>query len=136
MATKITKRERYESIIEMANAIDGNGSSGFDVNGIIEFCENEIAALERKAAKAKETAAKKRAEGDALTDAVLEALTEDFEPIAEIAARVEGDDVTVSKISYRLNALSKAENPSVEKGELVIEGEKGKRKVVGYRRIG
>lgn len=136
MATKITKRERYESIVELAKLAEENGFEGFDLDGIVEFCENEVAALDRKAAKAKEAAAKKKAEGDALTDAVLEALTEEFEPIAEIAARIEGEDITVSKVSYRLNALSKAENPSVEKGELTIEGEKGKRKVVGYRLIG
>ena len=127
--TKITKRERYESIrtyFETIGVVDG-----VDVDGIIEFCDAEIAALDRKAAKAKETAAKKRAEGDELTNAVLAAVGDEFESIADIAARIEGDDVSLSKVAYRLNAAFKA--GTLEKGELTIEGDKGKRKVVAYR---
>lgn len=126
---RLTDRAIYTAIAE--GTLDT-----LDVDTITAWAEKKIAQLDRKAAKAKETAAKKRAEGDELTEAVLAALTEDFEPIADIAARIEGEEVTVSKVSYRLNALSKAENPSVEKGELVIEGEGKKRKCVGYRLIG
>lgn len=125
---KLTDRKIYAAIAE--GELD---SLNYDV--IVAWAEKKIAQLDHKAAKAKETAAAKRAAGDALSEAVLEAVGPEFEPIADIAARIEGEDVTVSKISYRLNALSKAENPLVEKGEIVLEGEK-RRKVVGYRRIG
>ena len=103
---------------------------------IVEFCENEIALLDKKAAKAKETAAKKRAAGDNLTDAVRAVLSkEEFEPIADIAARIEGEDVTVSKVTYRLTQLVK--NGEAEKAEVEIAGGEGqkKRKIMGYRLI-
>ena len=98
---------------------------------------SEIALLDKKAAKAKETAAKKRAEGDELTDAVRAALSnEQLEPIADIAARIEGEDVTVSKVTYRLTQLVK--NGEAEKGEISIPGGEGvkARKIMGYRLIG
>ena len=129
METKITKREMYEAIITMVNG----GEMKYDAEAFVEFCENEIALLDKKAEKAKERAAVKRAEGDELTDAVYAALGEDFEPIADIAARVEGADVTVSKVTYRLGQLVKA--GKAEKQELVIDGGEGqkKRKVQGYK---
>lgn len=121
---KLTDRKIYAAIV------DGTFED-LDVDTIVAWAEKKIAQLDRKAAKAKETAAAKKAEGDALTDAVLASLTTEFEPIAEIASRIEGDDVTLSKVSYRLNAAYKA--GKIEKGEVVLTGEKGKRKVVAYR---
>lgn len=129
MTDKLTDRKIYTAIAE-------GTFEDLDTDAIVAWAEKKIAQLDHKAAKAKETAAAKKAEGDALTAAVLEAVGMDFEPIADIAARIEGEDVTVSKVSYRLNALSKAENPAIEKGEIVLEGENKRRKVVAYRRIG
>ena len=128
---KITKREMFEAIIEGVEA----GSFKYDVEDIKAFCENEIALLDKKAAKAKELAAKKRKEGDDLTDAVRAALSADeFEPIAEIAARIEGDDVTVAKVTYRLTQLVK--NGEAEKQEVSIASGEGKaRKVQGYKAV-
>ena len=127
---KITKREMYEAVIEVMNG----GELKYDPADVIAFCENEIALLDKKAAKAKETAAKKRAEGDELTDAVRAALSADtFEPISDIAARIEGEDVTVAKVTYRLTTLVK--NGEAEKSEITVPAtETSKaRKICGYR---
>ena len=123
---KLTDRKIYTAIAE-------GTLEDLDADVIAAWAEKKIDQLDRKAAKAKETAAKKKAEGDALTDAIKAALTTEFESIAEIASRIEGDDVTLSKVSYRLNAAFKA--GEIEKGEIVLTGEKGKRKVVAYRAI-
>lgn len=123
---KITERKIYTAIVE-------GTFEDLDVDTVVAWAEKKIAQLDHKAAKAKENAEKKKAEGDALTDAVLASLTTEFEPIAEIASRIEGDDITLSKVSYRLNAAYKA--GKIEKGEVVLTGEKGKRKVVAYRAI-
>ena len=136
---KITKREMFEAIKGLAESgalhmQDFN--EAISDSAVAEFCENEIALLDKKAAKAKETAAKKRAEGDELTDAVRAALsTEEFEPIAEIATRIEGPDVTVSKVTYRLTQLVK--NGEAEKQEISVAGGEGQkaRKIMGYRAI-
>ena len=124
---KLTDRKIYTAIVE-------GTFDDLDTDTIVAWAEKKIAQLDHKAAKAKETAAKKKAEGDELTNAVLAAVGEDFESIADIAARIEGEDVTVSKVAYRLNAAAKA--GTLEKGELVVEGDKGKRKVVAYKLIG
>ena len=130
---KMTKREMFEAIIEAAKGAEFK----FTAKDVITFAENEIALLDKKAVKAKERAAQKRAEGDELTDAVRAAMsTEDFEPIAEIAARIDGEDVTVAKVTYRLTQLVK--NGEAEKQELTIPGAEGQkaRKVQGYKLIG
>ena len=123
-SNKLTDRKIYTAIVE-------GTFDDLDTDAIVAWAEKKIAQLDHKAAKAKETAAKKRAEGDALTDAVLQAVSDEFESISTIASRIEGEDVTVSKIAYRLNAAAKA--GKLEKGELVLEGEKGKRRVVAYK---
>ena len=138
---KMTKRNVYEALINYANggAMAYAGDEGDVVvtaEALAAFAENEIALLDKKAVKAKERAAQKRAEGDELTDAVRAALsTETFEPIAEIAARIEGEDVTVAKVTYRLTQLVK--NSEAEKQELTIPGAEGQksRKVQGYKLV-
>ena len=131
---KLTKRSVYEALINYATtgvmSYDGNEITAED---LAAFAENEIALLDKKAEKAKERAATKRAEGDALTDAVRGALTGEFESIADIAARIEGDDVTVSKITYRLGQLVK--NGEAEKDQLTIPATETTkaRKIMGYR---
>lgn len=131
ITAKITKRDRYTALIAFLKSAETVDTD------LVEFCENEIALLDKKAVKAKERAATKRAEGDALTDAVRAAMsTEEFEPIADIAARIEGEDVTVAKVTYRLTQLVK--NGEAEKSELTIPGGEGQksRKVQGYKLIG
>lgn len=129
MTNKLTDRIIYSAILN-------NTTDTLDANALAAWAEKKLDQLDRKAVKAKETAAKKRAEGDALTEAVYEATSDEFESISAIAERIEGADVTVSKVSYRLNALSKGDAPRLEKGEVTVEGDGKKRKVVAYRRIG
>ena len=134
---KITKREMFEALVNyavsgvMAFAAE-EGDVVVSTEALEAFAKNEIALLDAKAAKAKERAAVKRAEGDALTDAVREALTEEAATIADIAARIEGEDVTVGKVQFRLNQLAK--NGEAIKGEITIPATEGSkaRKVVSY----
>ena len=131
---KITKREMYEVIAAGAES----GKFAVDVADIVDFCNKEIAALDKKAAKAKERAASKAAEADALTGLVADALaTDEFKTIADIAAVVaESDaDATVSKVTYRLSKLVK--DGAAEKTEVTVPGKDGgkSRKVVAYRAL-
>lgn len=126
MANKITKREMYTNIM---NLLADNAE-------VVNFCEHEIELLDKKAAKAKETAKTKKAATDELTEAVASVLNDEFQTIADVTAQIEGEDVTTAKVQYRLNALVKA--GAAEKGEVVIEASEGKkaRKVVAYKVIG
>lgn len=94
---KVTKRERFNEIIDVLSGIDGTAD-------LVAFVEDQIALLDRKAAKAKETAATKKAE-DALLPVVEAALTDELSTIADIVARIDVEDVTAAKAASRLNKL-------------------------------
>ena len=120
---KITKRDNYKSIIGVL--IDA------DREDLAKVIEHEIELLDAKSSKAKATAAKKKAEGDALRDAVQAVLTDEFQTIADITAKVEGEDVSAAKVQYRLNALVGA-GIAVKEQITVGEGE-SKRKLMSYK---
>ena len=128
---KITKREMFEAIKETFET----GSCKYEASVVMDFCSKEIAALDAKAAKAKERAAAKKAEVDELMTQVEEALTGEFQTIADIAAVVAevNADATVSKTTYRLTKLVEA--GIAEKTQISIPGADGgkTRKVQGYR---
>ena len=99
---KITKAQKYEMIEDILNTVDGD-----NIDMLIEFVQNEHAALTRKAAKAKETAAAKKTELDDLAVAVLNALSDDpmsreqvFDAVADF-----GDEISVAKVGARLTKL-------------------------------
>lgn len=128
---KITKKDIYEAI---AKAME-TGESPIEPQEIIDFCLKEIAALDRKAEKARENAAKKRKEGDVLTDLVKEALTDEYSIIADIAARIESDEIeiTAAKVQYRLNQL--IQMGEAEKADVSVGETGSKRTLKGYRKI-
>ena len=138
---KITKREMFEAIKGLAESralhmVDFN--ENITDEAVAEFCANEIDLLDKKAAKAKERKAIKKAEGDELTDIVRDAMsTEEFETREDIFKKLEVDeDVTIAKVGYRLTTL--VNNGEAEKTEITlpaeVEGGK-KRKVMGYRKL-
>ena len=128
---KITKREMFEAIKETFET----GTCKFDAATVMAFCDREIASLDSKAAKAKERAAAKKAEADVLMDQVRDALTGEFQTIADIAAAVAevNADATVSKVTYRLTKLVEAGD--AEKTDVTVPGVDGAkaRKVKAFR---
>ena len=128
---KITKREMFEAIKETFET----GTCKFDAATVMAFCDKEIASLDAKAAKAKERAAAKKAEADVLMDQVRDALTGEFQTIADIAAAVAevNPDATVSKTTYRLTKLVEAN--VAEKTDVSVPGVDGgkARKVKAFR---
>ena len=123
MEKKITKRDNFNAIIGVL--IDA------DREDLAKVIEHEIELLDAKSSKAKATAAKKKAEGDALRDAVQAVLTDELQTIADITAKVEGEDVSTAKVQYRLNALVGA-GIAVKEQVTVGEGE-SRRKLMAYR---
>lgn len=130
---KITKREMFEAIKETFET----GSCKYDAATVMAFCDKEIASLDAKAAKAKERAAAKKAEADVLMGQVEDALTGEFQTIADIAAAVAGvnADATVSKVTYRLTKLVEA--GVAEKTDVSVPGVDGgkARKVKAFRAV-
>ena len=130
---KITKREMFEAIKETFET----GTCKFDAATVMEFCDKEIASLDVKAAKAKERAAAKKAEADILMGQVEDALTSEFQTIADIATAVAAvnPDSTVSKVTYRLTKLVEA--GVAEKTQTTIPATEGTkaRKVQAYKLV-
>ena len=131
---KITKREMFEAI----KAAFTTGECELTADVVTAFCDKEIAALDTKAAKAKERAAAKKAEADVLMGQVADALdAEEFKTIADIAAVVAevNADATVSKVTYRLTKL--VESGAAEKTQVTIPATDGAkaRKVQAYRAV-
>ena len=125
---KITKRERFESIIALCEA---SNVEGFDYNGIKEFCEKEIDSLAHKAAKAKERAAEKRAEGDELTERVFALVGNEPMILDDFVAQFdESEEITKGKVQYRLGQLVKAGR--VDKVQVAVEGDGKTRKLMAY----
>lgn len=133
---KVTKKQMFEGMVAYFTGED----TAISEAQFVEFCKGQIADLDKKAAKAKERAAAKRAESDELTDVVYGVLTEEFQTIADIADAVAAElgdaatDVTAAKITARLTKLFKAE--SIEKDQITVEVDGKKTKKMAYRLAG
>lgn len=142
MATKITKKTYYATILDVLNAANDAGITlpeDITYEGIAEFVTHEVELLESKAASAAKRAAEKRAEGDALRETVYNALSDtEYMTIDEIVAAIGDPDVTKNKVTARLTQLGEKGTNQVEKTQVTIEAvaEGGKaRKVSAYKRI-
>lgn len=130
--TKMTKRMYFEAIIRAAQT----GSFDVDTEGVIAFAEKEIAAMEKRNEKARDRAAEKRAEKaefDELALAVFEVLNDEFQTIADIAAQIEGEDVTAGKVSARLKKL--IDGNKAEKAQISVERDGKAVRLMGYKRV-
>ena len=127
--TKITKRDMFMAVREAAEAEAisfSNEELTFDA--LIEWCDKEIASLDRKAETAKVKAAEKKAAGDALRERVYEVLGSEPMTIAEVTEAIGDEEVSTNKVAYRLNAL--VELGMAEKNDAKVSGSDGKTRVV------
>ena len=105
---KMTKKTVYENLLTFANG----GDLGMDLEALATFAKNEIDLLDKKAAKAKERAAAKKAEQDELGEIVKSLLTDEWQTLADLAAQIDGDDVSAAKVQARLKKM-------IDAGEVV-----------------
>lgn len=131
---KITAKDKYNALISALTT----GETSVDPAELVEFCKAKIEELDKKAAKAKERAAAKRAEGDELRELVYSVIgADDFMTRAAVYEALDGkvdDDVTVAKVGARINQL--VNDGRVEKTEISIERDGKKAKAMAYRRLG
>lgn len=113
---KMTKKEMYSLIAELCA----------DNADVVAFCGDEIAKLDAKAAKAKERAQIKRAEGDALYAEVIACVGD--VPVTADTVYAENfadvEDLSVAKIRSRLSQGVK--NGILVKETIKTEGGKAK----------
>ena len=125
MTNNLTMKEFYNTVKTMADATEE----------MIAICDKQIAALDKKAEKAKAKRAEKKAEGDALTDVVKSLLTDELQLSDAIAAQIIGEDgeaISRQKVDYRLRTL--VANGIAVKEDVKVEKADGKTsKRVAYR---
>ena len=114
MEKKLTKKDFYAMLTEIVEATEVEMKED-----LLAFIDKEVSLIDAKAGKAKARAAEKKAEGDALRDAVQAVLTEEYQTINDIASQVEGEEITKAKITARLTSLVK--NGLAEKADVKTE---------------
>ena len=119
---KLTKTQKFEMIEKILNDTQ---SEEYDVPMLVEFVQEQIDALARKATKAKEKAAEKKVELDELAEVVLSVITVEPQTRDQIADQITGDDVTVAKVGARLSKLVAL--GKVEKSEVAATSASGKK---------
>ena len=125
MAEKMTKAMWFEKIKAVVEASDYERK-----DEAVEFIDKQLELIASKAEKARERAAKTKAEGDELREVVRAVLTNEFQTIDDIVAQVAEEGVTKAKVTARLTQLVKAE--MAEKDQ--IKADDG-RKVMAYRLV-
>ena len=118
----MTNREKFEFIGSTFRKLDAEVVSEDMKTTILEFCETQIAALDRKNEKARERQDNKRAEGKALKDAIEAILSDEPKTINDILAELKDETLTPAKITARLTQL-RGEG-KVEKSLQNIDGRK------------
>lgn len=134
--TKITKRDNFNTLRECVLDHMDWFEEG-EADQLVAFIDKELENLDKRAANAKKYAAKNKASGDALTDAVADVLEENqaYMTIPEIVAAINADlGPTPQKLTYRLNKLVEAGAIEKETTSIKEEG-KSARKVNVYRWI-
>lgn len=98
---KMTKKEYFEAIIKVLS--EDNHTD------LINFCQDQIVLLDNKSKKAKEKAAEKKANGDALRQLVQDTLTQEYQTISEIYSKIGNQEqYSKAKVTSRLTQLVKA----------------------------
>lgn len=119
---KYTRINKYNDIKAILAATT---VTGYDISALTQFCDEQVASLEKKAIKAKETAAAKKAEKDELCELVMATLSDVPQTREEITDQIALDDVTPSKVGARLTKLFNA--GEIQKDTIKVEGSTGKK---------
>lgn len=127
---KFTEREILSYIRETFET----GTCPVEAEVILEYVGHKEAALDTRAAKARERAAAKRAENDVLLEQVFNAVTAEPATIADITAIVANvnPEVTVARVTNRLTKL--CADGRVVKSQITVEATDGgkSRKLSAY----
>ena len=89
---------------------------------LVEFIDKQIETLEKRKVAAAERAEKKKAESDAMTDAILAQIGDELITVDEIVIALDSEEVTRNKVTARLGKLVKA--GTIVKEAVKVDGNK------------
>lgn len=93
-----------------------------DQADLLEFIDKQIETLEKRKVAAAERAEKKKAESDAMTDAILAQIGNELITVDEIVIALDSEEVTRNKVTARLGKLVKA--GTIVKEAVKVDGNK------------
>ena len=103
---KITKKDILTALRQHVEGVEMVDGISADV--VLEFIDTTIAQIDAKATKAKEKAAAKKADGDALREEVLANVTADWQTADMITKAIDNEDISKAKVVARLTQLVNA----------------------------
>ena len=119
MENKKTKAMYFAELREMVMAAVEDQAQQDE---LVEFIDKQIETLEKRKVAAAERAEKKKAESDAMTDAILAQIGNELITVDEIVIALDSEEVTRNKVTARLGKLVKA--GTIVKEAVKVEGNK------------
>lgn len=131
--TKFTKRSNFEALLTVVSTAVTDAT---ELDRLTDFINHEIEQLDKRAASAKKYAKTKAKAEDALTESIVNVLTDEPQSTADIVAKVLAMEpecpITNQKATYRLSKLVEAGTVVRETKNVKTEGEKGSRRITFY----
>ena len=118
-AVKKTKAMYFAELREMVLAAVEDQAQQDE---LIEFIDKQIETLEKRKVAATGRAEKKKAESDAMTDAILAQIGDELITVDEIVIALNSEEVTRNRVTARLGKLVKA--GTIVKEAVKVEGNK------------
>lgn len=103
---RITKRERFQSLIELVELCEGREDEGFDFEGLTDFLSNEIRLLDAKKSSNSRKQTARQTENEHFKALIAEQLTEEGMTITMLRKTIpELEDLTPQRIAPMCKAL-------------------------------
>jgi len=118
----IAKKTKAMYFAELREIIKTAVEDATQKTELLEFIDKQLEVLDKRKAAAAARAEKKRAESDALTDAIFAQIGEELITVDDIIAALDDEEVTRNKVTARLGKLVKA--GLIEKEAVKVEGNK------------
>ena len=124
---KITKRDNFNTLYELVS------NAGLDTETetrLHDFIDHELELMTQRAEKSKKYQKAHTAADDAMTDAIMDVLSNSTDPIciSDIVDKIQ--DASAQKVTYRLGKLFKSDK--IIKDTKTIKTDAGSRRVTFY----
>ena len=123
------KKTRVTRFNELKELIEAHVEDAAEREDLLDFIDNQIAAIDRKKEAAVRRAEKKKAESDALKEAIFDKIGDELITVDEIVVAFDDPDVTRNKVTARLGKLFN--EGRITKEQVKVDG----KKKMAYKRV-
>ena len=123
------KKTRVARFNELKELVEAHIEDAAEREAMLDFIDNQIAAIDRKKEAAVRRAEKKKAESDALKEAIFDKIGDELITVDEIVVAFDDPDVTRNKVTARLGKLFN--EGRITKEQVKVDG----KKKMAYKRV-